>query len=86
MKIKKGLPAGYTTIPEELKPLLAKIQQLDPSDLGELDAFIDYLLKGAAKVEEAGQENGNSKKLYEFMNGGLESGSAKDESPSEPEA
>ena len=53
MKIKKGLPAGYTTIAEELKPLLAKIQQLDPSDLGELDAFIDYLLKGTGKGEEA---------------------------------
>ncbi|OGF97492.1 MAG: hypothetical protein A3F83_15285 [Candidatus Glassbacteria bacterium RIFCSPLOWO2_12_FULL_58_11] len=86
MKIRKGLPAGYTAIAEELKPLLAKIQKLDPSDLGELDAFIDYLLKGADKVEEASQDNGSSKKIYEFMNGGLESGPAQDESPSGPEA
>jgi len=77
MKIKKGLPAGYVPIREDLQPLVEKMHQLDPDDLKELEAFINYLQKGPEEFQEAEPDEGNSSKIYEFMNGDL----GKEESP-----
>ena len=87
MKIKKGLPPGYMPVREDLQQLVNKIHQLSPDDIPELDAFVDYLQKGAEKLEEPEATESKSEKIYEFMNGGFdnETPSSDDESPSEPE-
>ena len=85
MKIKKGLPQGYVPVREDLQPLVEKMHQLDPDDLKELDAFMDYLQKGAEELQEAEPEEGNSSKIYEFMNGGLENEKSPESNPPEAE-
>jgi len=57
---------------EELQALVEKLHQLGPDDLTELQAFMDYLQKGAEKLDEIANEHGKSLKLYRFMDGGLE--------------
>ena len=59
-------------VKQELQALVAKLHQLSPKDLTELQAFIDYLQKGAEKIDEIAGEHGKSLKLYHFMDGGLE--------------
>ena len=85
MKIKKGLPPGYVPVREDLQPLVEKMHQLDPDDLKELDAFMDYLQKGAEELQEAEPEESNSSKIYEFMNGGLEKEESPESKPPEAE-
>jgi len=75
MKIKRGFPRGIMFIRESLRPLVNKIHQLGEEDLGELDAFMDYLLKGPQKLPEP--PNGESLKIYDFMEGGLQEKSAR---------
>jgi len=84
MKIKKGLPPGYIPVREDLRPLVEKMHELDPGDLKELDAFMDYLQKGPEEFQKTEPEEGESSRIYEFMNGGLK----KEETPSSdpPEA
>jgi len=72
MKIKKGLPSGYIAVRNDLQPLVEKMHQLRQNDLRELEAFIDYLQKGAEELSDNGSEEGKSLKIYEFMNGGLD--------------
>jgi len=72
MKIKKGLPPGYISVRKELQPLVEKMHQLKPNDLRELEAFMDYLQKGAKELSGTEPDERNSSKIYEFMNGGLE--------------
>ena len=72
MKIKKGLPPGYISVRKELQPLVKKMHQLKPNDLRELEAFMDYLQKGAKELSGTEPDERNSSKIYEFMNGGLE--------------
>lgn len=83
MKIKKGLPPGYMPIRKDLLPLVEKMHQLDQDDLRELEAFIDYLQKGAEELSSTEVEEDKSSKIYDFMNGGLEE---KEEESSTPEA
>ena len=77
MKIKKGLPPGYIPVREDIRPLVEKMHEIDPADLKELDAFMDYLQKGPEEFQETEPEEGKSSRIYEFMNGGLK----KDETP-----
>lgn len=72
MKIKKGLPPGYISVRKDLQPLVEKMHQLKPNDLRELEAFMDYLQKGAKELSGTEPDERNSSKIYEFMNGGLE--------------
>jgi len=84
MKIKKGLPPGYIPVREDLQPLVEKIHELNPDDLVELEAFMDYLQKGAEEFHDTEPDEGKTLKIYEFMNGDLE----KEENPgsNKPEA
>ncbi len=72
MKIKKGLPPGFLPVRKDLQPLVKKMHQLNPNDLRELEAFMDYLQKGTKEFSGTEPEEKNSSKIYEFMNGGLE--------------
>ena len=56
-------------VKESLRPLVNKMHQLGEEDLRELDAFMDYLLKGPVKLPEAPDEE--PLKMYDFMDGGL---------------
>ena len=69
MRIKKGFPLGIMFVKESLRPLVNKIHQLSEEDLRELDAFMDYLLKGPVKLPES--PDGDSLKMYDFMDGPL---------------
>jgi len=69
MKIKKGLPAGYMAVKEDLQPLVRKMHRLKPRDYAELEAFIDYLLKGREALDEF-KPKGKVLKIFDFMNGG----------------
>lgn len=70
MRIKRGFPVGIMFVKESLRPLVNKMHQLGEEDLRELDAFMDYLLKGPVKLPES--PDGESLKMYDFMDGGLE--------------
>ncbi len=70
MKIKRGLPAGFMSIDKRLQPLVKKIHQLSSNDLNELEAFIDYLLKGPDQLHDQ-KMKAASQKIYEFMDGGF---------------
>ena len=71
MKIRKGLPPGYMKVKEELRPLIELLHELDPQDLTEVEAFINYLRSGAEQLDEFEQGEGKDLKLYDFMEGGL---------------
>ena len=60
MKIKKGLPPGYIPVREDIRPLVEKMHEIDPADLKELDAFMDYLQKGPEEFQETEPEEGKS--------------------------
>ncbi len=72
MKIRKGLPPGLVAIDKRLQPLLKKIEQLDSDDLNELEAFIDYLLKGPSQLGEQQARINSNHRIYDFMGGGAE--------------
>lgn len=71
MKIKRGLPDGFIFIEEHLEPLVKKMHTLGSNDLNELEAFIDYLLKGPEQLDDQ-KEKARSQKIYEFMDGGID--------------
>jgi len=85
MKIKKGLPPGYISVRKDLQPLVEKMHQLKPNDLRELEAFMDYLQRGAEKFSGTEPDESKSLKIYEFMNGGLEKEESSGSNTPDPE-
>lgn len=57
-------------VKESLRPLVNKMHQLGEEDLRELNAFMDYLLKGPVKLPDSA--DGETLKMYDFMDGGME--------------
>ena len=71
MKIRKGLPAGYINVNEELHPLIERLSQLSAQDVNEVAAFVDYLESGTDNLTDPGTNGGKDLKLYDFMEGGV---------------